>query len=93
MASLTIQTTEPEAAIRLIQSGLLKEAAFLRLGIEKTTVRMAHFEEKYGCSLQELVSSTTQIDDIDLVEWEGEIEVLHRLGKKLKQIDELKVCK
>ena len=81
MASLTIQTTDPEAAIRLIQSGLLKEAAFLRLGIEKTTVRIAHFEDKHGCSLQELVSSTTQIDDIDLVEWEGAIEVLHRLEK------------
>ena len=32
MASLTIQTTEPEAAIRLIQSGLLKEAAYFAFG-------------------------------------------------------------
>ena len=32
-----------------------------------------------------------RIDDIDLVEWEGEIEVLVRLEKKLKQIEELKV--
>ena len=91
MESLTIQTTDSEAAIRLIRSGLLKEAAFLRLGIEKTTGRIAHFEGKYGCSLQELSSSITRIDDIDLVEWEGEIEVLVRLEKKLKQIEELKV--
>ena len=93
MESLTIQTTDSEAAMRLIRSGLLKEAAFLRLGIEKTIGRIAHFEEKYGCSLQELISSTTPIDDIDLVEWEGEIEVLVRLEENLKQIDELKVCK
>lgn len=91
MESLTIQTTDSEAAARLIRSGLLKEAAFLRLGIEKTTGRIANFEGKYGCSLRELGSSTTRIDDIDLVEWEGEIEVLVRLEKKLKQIDELKV--
>ena len=91
MESLTIQTTDSEAAVRLIRSGLLKEAAFLRLGIEKTTGRIFHFEEKYGGSLQELVSSTTPIDDIDLVEWEGEIEVLHRLEENLKQIDELRV--
>ena len=91
MESLTIQTTDSEAAIRLIRSGLPKEVAFLRLGIEKTTGRIAHFEEKYGCSLQELGSSTTRIDDIDLVEWEGEIEVLLSLEKKLKQIDESKV--
>lgn len=91
MESLTIQTKDSEAAIRLIRSGLLKEAAFLRLGIEKTTGRIAHFEEKYGCSLQESGSSIARIDDIDLVEWEGEIEVLLRLEKKLKQIDELKV--
>ena len=91
MESLTIQTTDSEAAARLIRSGLLKEAAFLRLGIEKTTGRIANFEEKYGCSLQELGSSTMRIDDIDLVEWEGEIEVFVRLEKKLKQIDELKV--
>ena len=90
---MTIQTTDTEAAIRLIRSGLLKEAAFLRLGIEKTTGRIAHFEEKYGGSIQELASSITQIDDIDVLEWEGETEVLRRLDKKLKQIDELKVCK
>ena len=92
MESLTIQTTDSEAAARLIRSGLLKESAFLRLGIEKTTRRIAYFEEKYGCSLQELVGSARQIDDIDPVEWEGEIEVLHRLEGNLKRIDELKVC-
>ena len=92
MESLRIQTTDPEAALSLIRSGLLRESAFLRLGIDKTTRRIAHFEEKYGCSLQELVGSTRQIDDIDFVEWEGEIEILHRLENKLKQIDELKVC-
>ena len=90
---MTIQTTDTEAAIRLIRSGLLKEAAFLRLGIEKTTGRIAHFEEQYGGSIQELASSITLIDDIDVLEWEGETEVLRRLDKKLKQIDELKVCK
>ena len=92
MESLRIQTTDPEAAIRLIQAGLLKESAFLRLGVEKTTRRIAHFEEKYGCSLQELVESARQIDDIDLVEWEGEIEVMHRLEENLKRIDEMEVC-
>ncbi len=91
MESLTIQTANSESAARLIRSGLLKEAAFFRLGIEKTTGGISHFEEKYGGSLQEMVSSTTPIDDIDLVEWEGEIEVLHRLEENLKQIDELKV--
>ncbi|MDE0042268.1 MAG: hypothetical protein OXT74_09545 [Candidatus Poribacteria bacterium] len=90
---MTIQTTDSQAAARLIRSGLLKEAAFLRLGIEKTTGRIFHFEEKYGGSLQELVSSTTPVDDIDLVEWEGEIETLYRLEENLKQIHELKVCK
>ena len=93
MASLTIQTTDPEAAIHLIQSGLLTEAAFLRLGIEKTTARISHFEKIFGCSLQELINSTAEIDDCHLIEWEGETEVLRRLDKKLKRIDELKVCK
>lgn len=93
MESLIIQTTNSESAARLIRSGLLKEAAFLRSGVEKTTGRISHFEEKYGASLQEMVSSTTPINDIDLVEWEGEIEVLYRLEENLKQIGELKVCK
>ena len=65
----------------------------MRLGVEKTTGHISHFEEKYGGSLQEMVSSTTPINDIDLVEWGGEIEVLYRLEENLKQIDELKVCK
>ena len=59
MESLTIQSTDSETAIRLIRSGLLKEAALLRLGIEMTTERIVHFEGKFGCSLQELGGSTT----------------------------------
>jgi hypothetical protein len=93
MASLTIQTENVEDAIHLIQSALLKESAFLRLGIEKTRARIANFEKKYGCPLQGLRDSTKEIDDLDLVEWEGEIEVLRRLNKKLKQVDELKICR
>jgi hypothetical protein len=54
MALLTIQTTNAKAAVHLIQSAFTKKAAFLCLGIEKTKARIAHFEEKYGCSLQEL---------------------------------------
>ncbi len=93
MASLTIEAKNVEETIHLIQSALLKEAAFLRLGIEKTEARMTHFEEKYGCSLQVLKSSAREIDDFDWVEWEGETEVLRRLREKLKQIDELKICR
>ena len=93
MASLTIQTKNVGEAIHLIQSALVKEAAFLRLGIEKTKVRIASFEKRYNCSLQELRDSAREIDDLDLVEWEGEVEVLRRLNEKLKQLDELKICR
>ena len=60
--------------------------------MEKTKARIASFEQKYNCSLHELMASESQIDDIDLVEWEGETEVLRHLNERLKEIDELEIC-
>ncbi len=63
MESLTIQTTDSEAAIRLIRSGLLKEAAFLRLGIEKTTLTLVEWEGEIEV-LYRLEENVKQIDEL-----------------------------
>ena len=63
MDSLTIQTTDSEAAIRLIRSGLLKEAAFLRLGIEKTTLTLVEWEGEIEV-LYRLEENVKQIDEL-----------------------------
>ncbi|MBI1928198.1 hypothetical protein HYR99_28630 [Candidatus Poribacteria bacterium] len=92
MASLTIQAENGEAIRHIIESALSKEIALLQIGMEKTKARIANFERKYNCSLQELMASGREIDDIDLVEWEGETEILRHLNDRLKQIDELEIC-
>ena len=63
MESLTIQTTDSEAAIRLIRSSLLKEAAFLRLGIEKTTLTLVEWEGEIEV-LYRLEENVKQIDEL-----------------------------
>ena len=92
MASLTIQAVNVEAVRHIIESALSKETALLQTGLEKTKARITHFEQRHNCSLQELMASGREIDDIDLVEWEGETEILRHLNDRLKQIDELEIC-
>ena len=92
MASLTIQAENVETIRHIIESALSKETAILQIGMEKTKARLANFERQYNCSLQELMASCREIDDIDLVEWEGETEILRHLNDRLKQIDELEIC-
>jgi hypothetical protein len=66
--------------LRKIQSLVVLETIFLKKQIEAAQSRIHFFEERHGKFGSEGVHG--HIDDMELVEWEGEIETLNRLQKK-----------
>jgi len=74
--------------LRKIQSLLSLETAFLKKQIRNIQDKIGNYERLYGKNKTD--SLYGGIDDMELLEWEGEIETLKRLEKKLTSLEEIR---
>ncbi len=72
---------------RKIVGAIHTEIELLRKSIQKTQGKVQDFEAKYG--KLDRSSLYGKVDDLELLEWEGELETLERLNKKLKSLEEI----
>jgi len=63
-----------------IRSLIFSESEFLRKAIRNIRDKICNFEKKYGTSDPE--SLFGQADDMDILEWEGEIETVKKVTGK-----------
>ncbi|MEK6697905.1 MAG: hypothetical protein AABZ10_02575 [Nitrospirota bacterium] len=86
MTKLIIETDDTWAREK-IKFAIDTEIHLLRRTVEKIEQKLKEFEAKYGSfDRQRLYGS---VDDMILVEWEGEIESLRRLQGRLKSLEEI----
>lgn len=62
-----------------------EEIEFLGHVIERTQQKLQQFEQKYGPLKREVLYGT--VDDMELVEWEGELEVVEHLQQHLHDLE------
>lgn len=70
-----------------IRSAIHTEISLLRKTTDRIKNKLKDFENKYGKIDRD--SLYGKIDDLELIEWEGELETLERLQKKLKSLEEI----
>ncbi|MBI4687112.1 MAG: hypothetical protein HY756_04940 [Nitrospirae bacterium] len=70
-----------------IKSAIHIEVDILRKTIHNIQEKLNNFENKYGQFNRE--SLYGKITDMELIEWEGEIETLERLQKRLTSLKEI----
>ena len=63
------------------------EVTLLRRVLGRTQQKIQAFERQYG--VQNLETLYGRVDDMALVEWEGEIETMHRLRQKLSAMEDI----
>ncbi|MCI5148883.1 MAG: hypothetical protein D3916_05765 [Candidatus Electrothrix sp. MAN1_4] len=73
--------------LRKIQALVGMEADLLKKQINGIQEKIINFENRYGKLDREAMYG--QIDDMELIEWEGEIETLERLRSKLTRLEEV----
>jgi hypothetical protein len=73
--------------LRKIQSLVGMEAVLLNKQIESVQSKIHFFEERHGKFGREGMHG--QVDDMELVEWEGEIATLERLQNKLSRLEDV----
>jgi hypothetical protein len=92
MSNLTVIATDLKETENLLREALIKEKVYLQIGIDKTLNRIREFEAKYSATLDQIVKQEKEIDHTDLVEWEGEVEILKRLKKKILNLEQIEIC-
>ena len=86
MTKLIIETDDAWAREK-IKFAIDTEIHLLRKTVEKIEHKIQAFEAKHGAlDRQKLYGS---VDDMILVEWEGEIETLRRVQGRLKSLEEI----
>jgi transposase len=86
MTRVIIETDNPSTR-QHIHSALHTEREVLKRQIFRTQKKIQHFEQQYGPLNREQLYG--QIDDLELVEWEGELETLEKLRQNLQSFEEM----
>lgn len=73
--------------LKKIQSWVHIETAILQKEIGNVENKLKAFENRYGNLDRDALYG--QVDDMDLIEWEGEIETMNRLREKLARINQI----
>ncbi len=84
MTRLTVET-DNDWIKRKIESAIHTEIELLKKAVQRTWDKLQDFENKYGEF--DRGSLYGKVDDMDLVEWEGELETLEKLQEKLHSLE------
>ncbi|MBI5406539.1 MAG: hypothetical protein HZA18_02455 [Nitrospirae bacterium] len=86
MTRLIIETDDKWTREK-IRLAIDTEIYLLKKALDKVQEKIKGFESKYGELDRENLYG--RIDDMELIEWEGEIETLQRIQKRLKSLEEI----
>ena len=75
-------------AIEKVKGAINAEISILARAVKKTKTKLASYEKKYG-KLKNRKSLYGKADDMDMIEWEGEVETLRRLQQNLASLKEM----
>ena len=86
MTKLTVET-DNNWTRKKIKEAIHTEIEMLRKAAQRTQVKLKDFENKHGKFDRN--SFYGKVDDLILVEWEGEFETLKKLQEKLKSLEDI----
>lgn len=86
MTKLTIETDDSWTRGK-IKIAINTEVQLLRKTADKIQIKIRDFENKYGKLEREHLYG--KINDMELLEWEGEIETLQKVLTRLKSLEEI----
>ena len=78
----------------LIEGALRSEARLLELGVERTLERVRSFEQRYNMPFEEFerqFETGLTTDDLDFVEWAGEIRTYRLLVNQQRALQEVRL--
>jgi len=82
--------TDNAWTIGKISNAINAEILLLQRSLAKTEGKIHRFEVKYGRPADRS-ALYSHVDDMELIEWEGEVETLNKLKGKLSSLEEIRI--
>ena len=95
MATVTINSQSPDIFLPLLDIALKRERKILRHSIEKVSNRITLLSESLSVDPAALMAGEvprSEKNEMDLIELEGEIEILKHLQQQLTEMESVTVC-
>jgi len=87
MTKLILETDNPWTKRRIQEVINVEKEELLKKAISRVQVKLDYYNKKYGKLDRENLYG--KVDDMELIEWEGEIETLKRLERNLSSFEEI----
>jgi len=87
MARLIVEANN-NWALEKVRGAIATEINILKRAVEKTKNKLSAYEKKYG-KIKNRKSLYGKVDDLEMIEWEGEVETLQKLRQKLSLLKEI----
>ena len=84
MTKLVLETKD-DWTKKKIEEAVHTETDLLKKAVQKIQSKLQNFENKYGKFNRD--SLYGKVDDMELVEWEGELEALKKLQTKVRSLE------
>lgn len=88
MTKLILQTSN-DWTRRKIETAIASERTLLQRALRRTEEKVKAFEHKHGT--RDRASLYGKIDDMELLEWEGEMEVQQKMREQLASLQEIAI--
>ena len=96
MESIAIKSHSSARVIPLIKNAIEREKRIIQDSLNVTKDRVKGLSSKLNVDLSSLAEGTvvhTELNEMELLELEGEMAILKHLEESLKELEELEICK
>jgi hypothetical protein len=95
MQTITLRSDSPETVVPLIKNAVDREKKILVDTIRITKEKINSLSKNLGVDIDKLMSGEvehTESKEMQLIELEGEIEILKHLEAELKALESVEIC-
>ncbi len=96
MKIITLKSDSPETVVPLLKSAVEREKKIIMDTISKSKDKINSLTKTLGIDTGKLMKGDvehTETNDMQLIELEGEIEILKHLETELKALETVEICK
>lgn len=95
METITLKSNSPEVILELLKKVVERERKIITETIRITKEKVDSLAKKFGVDIDRLMRGEiehTEENDMQLIELEGDIELLRHLESELKALESVEIC-
>ncbi len=96
MQTISLKSNSPDAAIPLLRSAIDREKRIITESLRIAKEKISRLSKVLGVDIDKLMKGEiehTESNELELIELEGEIELMKHLQSELKELESVEICK